>query len=69
MNGDLLAIPTRTTGGFEMGSPTVLFTANPPPDNYDVAPDGRRFLFQERPLERDVPLAIVVNWTAELKKP
>ena len=69
VNGDLLAVPTRTTGGFEAGSPTVLFTANPPPDNYDVAPDGRRFLFQERALERDVPLTVVVNWTAELKKP
>lgn len=35
VNGDLLAVPTRTAGGFEAGSPTVLFTA------YDVAPDGR----------------------------
>jgi serine/threonine protein kinase len=68
-NGALLAIPTRTTGGFEAGSPAVLFTANPPPDDYDVSPDGRRFLFQERAPERDVPLTVVVNWTSELKKP
>jgi len=68
-DGDLLAIQTRTGGGFEAGSPTVLFTANPPPDDYDVAPDGRRFLFQERALDGDVPLTIVVNWTAEMKKP
>jgi eukaryotic-like serine/threonine-protein kinase len=68
-NGDLLAIPTRTSGGFEAGSPTILFTPNPPPEDYDVAPDGRRFLFQERALEGDVPLTVVVNWIAELKKP
>ena len=68
-NGDLLAVPTRTIGAFDAGSPAVLFTANPPPDDYDVAPDGRRFLFLERALERDVPLTVVVNWTAERKKP
>jgi hypothetical protein len=69
VNGDLLAVPTKTTGVFEAGSPSVLFTANPPPDDYDVAPDGRRFLFHERALERDVPLTVVVNWTSELRKP
>ena len=69
VSDDLLAVPTKTTGGFEAGSPTVLFTANPPPDDYDVAPDGHRFLFQERALEGDVPLTVVVSWTAELKKP
>ena len=69
VSDDLLAVPTNTTGGFEAGSPTVVFTANPPPDDYDVAPDGRRFLFQERALEGDVPLTVVVNWTAEMKKP
>ncbi|MDQ2970178.1 MAG: hypothetical protein M3R34_03465 [Acidobacteriota bacterium] len=58
----LHTIPWRTT-------PAVLFTANPPPDDYDVAPDGRRFLFLEQALERDVPLTVVVNWTAERKKP
>jgi dipeptidyl aminopeptidase/acylaminoacyl peptidase len=69
VNGDLLAVPTRTAGGFEAGSPAVLFTADPPPDNYDVAPDGRRFLFQERALERDVPPTVVIHWTSELRKP
>jgi serine/threonine protein kinase len=69
VNGDLLAVPTRTAGGFEAGSPSVLFAADPPPDDYDVAPDGRRFLFQERALERDVPLTVVINWNSELRKP
>ncbi len=67
-NGDLIAVPTRTGGGFEAGSPAILFTASPPPDDYDVAPDGRRFLFQEKAQERDVPLTVVVNWTSEVKK-
>ena len=69
VNGDLIVVPTRTTGGFEAGSPAVLFTANPPPDDYDAAPDGRRFLFQERALERDVPFTVVFSWTSELRKP
>jgi eukaryotic-like serine/threonine-protein kinase len=67
--GDLVAIPARTSGGFEAGSPTVLFAASPPPEGYDVAPDGRRFLFQERALEGDVPLTMVVNWPAEMRRP
>ena len=67
-NGDLIAIPTRMAGGFDAGSPTVLFTANPPPEEFDVAPDGRRFLFRERAANRDVPLTLVVNWVTELKK-
>jgi eukaryotic-like serine/threonine-protein kinase len=68
-NGDFVGIPTRTAGGLETGAPSVLFNASPPPDEYDVAPDGRRFLFRERTLEKDVPLTVVVNRTAEFKKP
>ena len=67
-SGDVLAVPTRTAGGFEAGSPAALFRANPPPDNFDVAPDGRRFLFQEPSPEKDVPPTVVVHWSAEFRK-
>jgi Tol biopolymer transport system component len=61
-DGGLMAVPTETKGRFEAGSPAVVFTAHPPPDDYDVAPDGRQFLFLEQALERDVPLTVMVNW-------
>jgi len=66
-NGDLVAVPTETKGEFRAGDPSVLFAASPAPLDYDVFPDGRRFLFLEHARERDVPLTVVVNWAAELK--
>jgi len=66
-NGDLLSVATQLGGGFAAGSPSVLFTATPPPGDFDVSPDGRRFLFQEG-VAQDVPLTVVVNWTAEARK-
>jgi hypothetical protein len=54
-------------GGFHAGSPSVLFTANPPPSELDVTPDGQRFLFLEE-VQGDVPLTVVVNWAAEARK-
>jgi eukaryotic-like serine/threonine-protein kinase len=68
-DGGLMAVPTETKRGFEAGTPAVVFTANPPPDDYDVAPNGLEFLFLEQAVERDVPLTVVVNWAAGLKKP
>ena len=67
-DGELVAVPTRTSGGFQAGSPAVLFTAKPPPEDYDVFPDGSRFLFQERVKEKDDLLTVVVNWAGGLKK-
>jgi len=66
-SGDMVSVPTRVTGGFQAGSPSVLFTANPPPSDLDVTPDGQRFLFLEEG-EGPVPLTVVVNWSAEARK-
>ena len=68
-DGSLMVVATTTKDAFDAGVPAALFTADPPPDDYDVAPDGRRFLFLERAAERDVPLQVMVKWTAGLKKP
>jgi len=35
---------------------------------YDGTPDGRRFLLAETPPSGAVPLTLVTNWDAELKK-
>ena len=36
--------------------------------NYDVSPDGQRFLLNAAADENTRPLTLVVNWTVELKK-
>ena len=35
---------------------------------YDIAPDGRRFLFVTAPEHAPLPIALVINWTAGLEK-
>ena len=67
-DGSLMTAATSTKGAFEAGVPAALFVVNPPPENFDVARDGSRFLFQERVGGSDFPLTVVVDWTAGLKK-
>jgi serine/threonine protein kinase len=42
--------------------------ANPPGYHYDVTRDGKRFLVDTTKEGNSAPLALVVNWTADLKK-
>jgi len=75
----LTAVPVQTSGAtFVMGNPAKLFetafavTLNAPRD-YDVAPNGQRFLMINESLARDrnaMPAGMVVvqNWTEELKR-
>jgi hypothetical protein len=37
-------------------------------DQYDVAVDGQRFLVHTPPQDASVPITVVLNWTAALKK-
>jgi serine/threonine protein kinase len=70
-NGDLVSVGTQLSGDLRIGSASVLFTANPPPRDFDVSPDGRRFLFLEGgqgDIPRTVDLTVISNWTAELPK-
>jgi Tol biopolymer transport system component len=64
--GELLACPIRPDGTALAAEPRVLFTVSPEAESFDVAADGNRFLVNER--EPDVPLTVVVNLAAELKK-
>jgi Tol biopolymer transport system component len=67
-NGDLISVAIHVGGGgFVTGPSSTLFNANPPPSDFDVSPDGRRFLFQEG-VRGDAPVTVVVNWAAEVKK-
>jgi dipeptidyl aminopeptidase/acylaminoacyl peptidase len=72
----MMAVPVSTTPSFEPGTPRALFEAGFEHSpammfsrNYDVTPDGQRFVMIES-LEQDVPIAhvnVVLNWFEELK--
>ena len=74
----LMAAPIRGDGTLEVGAPQALFEtrivggASTGPyflQQYDVAADGQRFLMnvaQEDPTA--APIAVVLNWTAGLKR-
>jgi hypothetical protein len=56
---------------FEVGPVRPLFETGPaaPRWSYDVSPDGKRFLVNKLPDPAvPVPITLVVNWPALLKK-
>jgi serine/threonine protein kinase len=68
---DLMAVDIDTSKGFQAGAPRRLFTAPPPlvGAGWDVAPDGKRFVFVTTPDGgRPSPFTVVVNWAAALPK-
>lgn len=68
---DLLAVAVQTTPTFSAGRPRVLFSGDYPPGpllaNYDVSPDGRRFLIIRGRQWLEGQL-VVLNWFAEWKQ-
>ncbi len=66
-----MSVPIQIGATLEPGLPVPLFETrarNQPGSRYDVTADGQRFLIVTRVLEREVPpIAVVVNWMAELK--
>jgi Tol biopolymer transport system component len=65
-----MAVEIDTSKGFRAGAPRRLFMAPPPLLNvgWDVAPDGKRFLFVAQPGgARTVPFTVVLNWQAGLR--
>jgi eukaryotic-like serine/threonine-protein kinase len=54
----------------QIGTPQGLFSANAVAlgVDYDVAPDGKRFLVNVAGDDTPIPLHLVMNWTTELKK-
>jgi len=71
----MMAVDVTTQGAFSAGNPKMLFEGPymPTPrsfQDYDVSPDGQRFLMLKA-AEQLQPLAqinVVVNWTEELKQ-
>ncbi|HVL66741.1 MAG TPA: protein kinase [Vicinamibacterales bacterium] len=73
--GKLMAVPVSRTRGLELGRPVALFDVRPyffggAGRNYDVAPDGRRFVMVKNAADqqnRSAPITIVLNWIGELR--
>jgi Tol biopolymer transport system component len=71
---EMMAVRITEKGdGLEVGQPERLFTFRPAlrifrqgMTNYDVSPDGKRFLLNAAADENTRPLMLVVNWQAEL---
>jgi serine/threonine-protein kinase len=74
-NGDaIFSVPVRTAGAFTAGPARPVLRGDFEPGingypNYDVSPDGARFLMVKPPTQREPPLQLVVvpGWRAELQ--
>ena len=72
----VMAVPVATTPTFSAGTPHLLFEGPFRSDggafrNYDVTPDGQRFLIVQevqRPPTRVSQMVLVQNWVEELKR-
>nr|MDQ5872485.1 hypothetical protein [Acidobacteriota bacterium] len=69
---EILAVEVRTGPTFQAGIPQVLFKTHlrpPPGRQFDVTPDGERFLVNLRPGDQvSDPVTLVQNWAAERKQ-
>ena len=63
--GNLMSVPVKTGESFEAGRPIPLFRvrlrADPRPQ-FDITPDGTRFLLNALAPRTDPPLSVLINW-------
>jgi Tol biopolymer transport system component len=65
----LVAVAVEPGPDLKLGVPRALFELPGGAERWDVAPDGQRFLVNAPVVETNaVPLSLVVNWTAKLRK-
>ena len=70
-NGRLMAVPVRSLDPPSFGLPEALFDARieeASDRQYDVFPDGRRFLLNRSRVEEREPISVVLGWTAKLER-
>jgi Tol biopolymer transport system component len=61
----LFTVPVRTRPSLELGTPAALFTTGAMEwSDFDVAPDGRRFIAIMSP--RETPVAVVQHWISDV---
>ncbi len=69
-----MVVDIKTEPTFTAGSPVVLFTGRYTTSvavvNYDISPDGQRFLMIKAAEEEEGPgqINVVLNWFEELKR-
>ena len=73
LRGDLMVVDVTTTPSFRTGIPRRLFQAEPPRGmegpQYDVTPDGQRFLVWAPARGTALPpTTVIVNWTSGLER-
>ena len=67
----IMAVDIQTSPTFRAGTPKTLFETARGTNDFDVAPDGRRFLMIKQPEAqpgRQNDLRIVLNWFEELRR-
>jgi hypothetical protein len=72
----MMAVDIFTQSGFAAGKPGMLFEGQDQPtpvkfSNYDVAPDGQRFLMRKSSESAEAAPTqtnVVLNWLEELKR-
>ena len=71
----MMAVEIATQPGFSVDKPKVLFEGQYLPSpvnspNYDVSPDGQRFLMLKATEQTSAPtqINVVLNWFEELKQ-
>ena len=68
----MMSVPVETQPVFRAGTPRVLFQASGfvGQGNYDVSPDGQRFLMIREKESSNSPkeLNLILNWSEELKR-
>jgi Tol biopolymer transport system component len=70
-NRRLMAVPVLSLDPPTFGPPAALFSARleeASDRQYDVFPDGRRFLLNRSLAEEREPISVVLGWTARLEK-
>jgi dipeptidyl aminopeptidase/acylaminoacyl peptidase len=68
----LMAAAVSSAAPFQTGSPAPLFklaVSDSTDPQYDVFPDGQRFLVNQQISSKEEPINVLVHWAAALKKP
>jgi len=75
-DGKMMAVPVKTSGIFEAGTPVALFQTHLRQPisaldhvSYDVTADGQKFLLNSKSsFVNTAPVSVILNWTSEMEK-
>ena len=68
-DGQLMAVPVRTTPALDVGTPRALFSLPRPWRDFAVSADGTKFIaIVPDVLAQEQPLTAVLNWKEEIRK-